>query len=240
MAQHILRKELKKDEIRETFVQGVESMASHQKLLWSLVAAALIVGLGIFGWRTYSQRQSEHAAAAFDDAIKVYQAPIRDAGQPAELGVTSYMDAKNKYIDAEHKFLQVASQYGRTHSGRLALYYAALCEVQLKRYGPAEKNLAKLESSGDKNMAGLAKYQMAGIYDHTGKQKQAVDLYKELADKPTIFVPKGLVLLTLADHYSKTDPAEATKLYNQVKQDFPGSPAAQQADQGLQMLNAKS
>jgi predicted negative regulator of RcsB-dependent stress response len=240
VAQHILRKELKKDEIREKFVHGFESVASHQRVLWSLAAAALLVALGIFGWRSYSQRQTARAAAAFDDALKVYQTPIRAPGEPAEFGTTSYIDEKNKYTDAERKFLEVAAQYGRTRPGRMALYYAALCEVQLKLYGPAEQNLGKLESSGDESLAGLAKFQMAGIYDQTGKGQQAVELYKELADKPTLFVPKGVVLLALADHYSKTDPAEASKLYNQVKQDFPDSPAAEQADQGLQMLNAKT
>jgi predicted negative regulator of RcsB-dependent stress response len=240
VAQHILRKELKKDEIRDRFVQGIESVASHQRLLWSIFAAALLVALGIFGWRSYAQRQTARAAAAFDDAMKLYQAPIRALGESAEFGTTSYVDEKNKYTDAERKFLEVAAQYARTRSGRLALYYAALCEVQLKQDGLAEQNLRKVESSGDENLAGLAKFQLAGVYDQTGKGQQAVELYKQLADNPTLFVPKGVVLLTLADHYSKTDPAEASKLYNQVKQDFPDSPAAEQADQGLQMLNAKS
>jgi TolA-binding protein len=53
-------------------------------------------------------------------------------------------------------------------------------------------------------------------------------------------VPKPLVLLTLADYYRKTDPAQASKLYNQVKQDFPDTPAAEKADEGLELLNAKS
>jgi len=59
-----------------------------------------------------------------------------------------------------------------------------------------------------------------------------------LSDKPTVFVPKPVVLLALADHYRKSDPAQAEKLYNQVKKDFPE--AAQEADQGLELLNAKS
>ncbi len=51
-------------------------------------------------------------------------------------------------------------------------------------------------------------------------------------------MPKPLVLLTLADHYRKTDPAQAAKLYNQVKADSRTPP--QEADQGLELLNAKS
>jgi hypothetical protein len=47
-----------------------------------------------------------------------------------------------------------------------------------------------------------------------------------------------MAMLALADYYRKTDPAQATKLYNDVKQQFPD--AAQQADQGLEQLNSKS
>ena len=52
MAQHILRKDLKKDEIREKLVSGVESVASHQQALWLVVTAALVVALAVFGWNT--------------------------------------------------------------------------------------------------------------------------------------------------------------------------------------------
>jgi hypothetical protein len=47
-----------------------------------------------------------------------------------------------------------------------------------------------------------------------------------------------MAMLALADYYRKTDPAQASKLYNQVKQEFPD--AAEAADQGLELLNARS
>ena len=240
MAQHILRKELKKDEIRETFVHGVETVASHQQFLGAVVIAALVVGLVYFGWGSYSRRQTAKAAAALGDAMKIFQARIRAAGEPEQPGETSYVDEKNKYADAEKKFLQVANQYGRTRPGQIARYYAALSEIQLKKYADAEKNLKLLDSSGDESLASLARFQLAGVYDQEGKATQAVDVYKQLIDKPTIFVPKPLVLLTLADHYRQSDPAQATKLYTQVKQEFPDTSAADKADEDLQLLNSKS
>ena len=240
MAQHILRKDLKKDEIREKFVQGVESVVSHQQLLWIVVGAVLVVALAAFGWSSYTRRQTAKAAAVLDDAMKIFQARIRAPGEPAEPGEIAYVDEKNKYGDAERKFLQVATQYGRTRPGQIARYYAALSEEHLKLFGDAEKNLKQLDSSGDENLAGLARFQLAWVYAQNGKGPQAVELYKQLVDKPTVFVPKPMALLTLADYYRKTDPAQASKLYNQVKQDFPDTPAAEQADQGLELLNAKS
>jgi predicted negative regulator of RcsB-dependent stress response len=238
VAQHILRKDLKKDEIRETFVHGVESVASHQKLMWIVVSAALVVALAVFGWKSYTQRQTTKASAALDDAMQIYQARIRTPQEPAGPGELTYVDEKNRSTDAERRFLEVAGQYGRTRPGQVARYYAALCEIQLNKLADAENNLKQLGSGADADLGGLARFQLAKVYDQEGKASQAADLYKQLADKPTLFVPKPLVLLTLADHYRKSDPAEAEKLYNQVKQEFPD--AADQADQGLELLKAKS
>ena len=238
MAQHILRKDLKKDEIREKFVHGVESVASHQQIMWIVVIAALIVALGVFGWSSYTRRQTAKASAGLDDAMKIFQARIRAPGEPSEPGEVTYVDEKNKFTDAERKFLEVANQYERTRPGQVARYYAALSEMQLKRFTEADMNLKLLDSSAEVDLAGLSRFQLAGAYDQEGKGSQAVDLYKQLMDKPTMFVPKPLVLLTLAEHYRKTDPAQAAKLYNQVKQEYPD--AAEQADQGLELLNAKS
>ena len=238
MAQHILRKDLKKDEIREKLVSGVESVASHQQALWIVVAAALVVALAVFGWNSYARRQTAKASAALDDALKVFQARIRTAGEPADPTEITYLDAKNKFTDAEKKFLAVAGQYGRTKPGQMAWYYAALSEVQLQKYADAEKNLGNVISGGDENLTSLAKYQLADVYQRESKGSQAVDLYKQLSDKPSVFVPKAMAMLALADYYRKSDPAQATKLYNQVKQEFPE--AAQEADQGLELLNSKS
>jgi predicted negative regulator of RcsB-dependent stress response len=239
VAQHILRKDLKKDEIREKFVHGFESVASHQQALWFAVTAALVVALAVFGWNSYARRQTARASAALDDAMKVFQARIRNASDPViDPTEITYLDEKNKYTDAGKKFLQVANQYGRTKPGQVSRYYAALSEAQLKQYADAEKNLSQVVSGGDDNLASLAKFQMAALYLQENKGAQAVDLYKQLSDKPSVFVPKPMSLLALADYYRKTDPAQATKLYNQVKQEFPD--AAQEADQGLELLNSKS
>lgn len=238
MAQHILRKDLKKDEIREKFVHGVESVASHQQAFWVVVAAALVVALAVVGWNSYARRQTTKAAAALDDAMKIFRARIRTASEPAQPGETTYLDEKNKYTDADKKFLEVANQYGRTKPGLMARYYAGLSEVQLQQYPSAEKNLNQLASNSDENLAGLAKFQLAAVYLREKKGPQAAALYKQLSDKPTVYVPKPMAMLALADYYRKTDPAQATKLYNQVKQEFPD--AARAADQGLELLNAKS
>ena len=244
MAQHISRKELKTDEVRESLVHGAEAVASHQRQVWTIGGIVLVVALAIVGWRFYTQRQTLKAAAELDSAMKTFQAQVRDANTPPEQppmpGEVTYQDATTKFTDAEKQFAQIAGKYPHTRPGLEAGYYDALCDVQLNKNEQAEKELKSIASGSDADFAGLANYQLALLYDKTGRGAQATAIYQQLVDKPTLLVPKALVLLSLADSYSKSNPAQATKLYNQIKQDYPDSQAATQADEHLQMMNAKS
>jgi len=240
LPQHSLsRKELKKDEVRETLSHGAQAVFAHQHQIWVYGGIALLVALAVLGWRFYTQRQTAKGAVALADAMKVYQARIRTAAEPAQPDETSYVDEKNKYADAVKKFTDVANRYSRTRPGQLARYYAALSLEKLNRYGEAENDLKALESSGDESLSALARFKLAQVYDEDGKGSQAVQLYQQLSTKPTLFVPKPVVLLALADHYSGSDPTQAAKLYKQVKDEFPDTQAAQQADERLQALPAK-
>ena len=81
---HISRKELKKDELRDKLAQGAEAVLSHQSLTLYILIAAVVIALGVFGWRSYSERQTIKAAAAYNDAMKVFQARVRAPGEPSE------------------------------------------------------------------------------------------------------------------------------------------------------------
>ncbi len=240
MAQHITRKELKKDEIRETLVHGADAVLSHQKVAGIILGIALVAGAAVVGWRFYSDRQTLKASAALEDAMKVFEARLRARGEPAEPGEVTYIEEKNKFGDAAKKFTDVARNYSRTRPGQVARYYLALCQEHIGRFEDAQKTLKELEEGGDEEFAALARFQLAEVYSRTGKAGEAVKLYRQLADKPSTFVPKALALLALADDLRKTSPQEAAKLYQQIKKDFPDSSVADEADKRLEALGGKS
>jgi len=237
LAQHISRRELKKDEVRETLAHGAEAVLSHQQVALYLVIAAVIVGLGIFGWKTYAQRQTVKASADFDAAMKIFQAPV---GVPPTAGQITYSDSNKKFTDAEEKFAALASKYPRTRPGELARYYAALSFEKLDKNDDAKKYLQGLTGSSDEETAAMAQFELAGLDSRTGQDADAVKLYQQLIAKPTVLVPKPVVMLALAAHYGQKNPAEAAKLYSQIKSDYPNTPIADQADQALALLPGKS
>jgi len=240
VAQHISRKDLKRDQIREGLVHGVEAVAAGPRQILLYGGVVVIAIVAVLGWRFYTQRQTMRASTGLADASAIYEARIRAANEPAAPGELTYVDEKNKYTDAAKKFTDVADRFRRTRPGLVARYYAGLSLAQIQRYDEAEKDLKMVESGGDDGLAALARFQLAQIYDKTGKNSQAVQIYQQLTEKPNLFVPKAVVLLSLADHYTTSDPAQAAKLYNQVKTEFPDTAAAQEADQRLQLLPAKS
>ena len=235
MSEHISRKELKRNEVAETLQHGADAVLSHQKMIWIIGGAALAVVLAVFGWRFYTDRQSTKASAALEDAMKIFHARIRVPGEVEEPGEVTYVDEKNKFDDAAKKFTEVAQKYPRTRPGQVAQYYAALSYERLERYDDAQQWLRKAES-GSEDLAALARFQLAGVLAKTGKAEDAAKIYQQLMANPPALVPKPVVMLALADHYLKTNPAEATKLYDQVRKDFANTPAAEAAEKRLELL----
>jgi len=240
VARHISRKELKKDEIRETLAHGAEAVISHQRLAGSVITVAIAVALAVLGWYEYTKWQTEKATAALDDAMKVFEARIRAPGEPSEPGEVTYVDEKNKFQDAAKKLAEVAHNFSRTRPGQVARYYVGLSQERLGRYDEAQKALKELEAGGNEELAALARFQLAEVYDRMGKGEDAVKIYRQLADKSGTLVPKPMVLLALADHLQKSNPQEANKLYNQIKKDFPDSPVAAEAEKRLESLTPKT
>lgn len=239
MAQHITRKELKKDEVRETLTQGAELLLSHEKTTIYLVIVAVLVALGILGWRAHAQRQSVKASSAFDSAMAVYQAPVTSQTQGLPPGQVVFSTNSAKFTQAAKKFSDVAAQYPRTRSGRLAKYYAALCAEKLDQNNVAKKDLQEL-AGGDSEFASMARFALAQLDDSMGDSAGAENLYKQLMAKPSDLTPKPLVMLALAQHYSQKNPAEAAKVYAEIKAQYPDSSVSEQASQEAALLPGKS
>ena len=244
MAEHVSRKELKTeiktDQFRETLLDGVRSIASHQKGTAIVLGGAAVILLAVFGWRTYAAHQTVKAAADYDAAMKIFQAPIQAPGTPAQPGVLTYADEKTKFGDAAQKFGQAATTYPRTKPGQISHYYAALALEKVGKDDDAKKWLQGLAGNSDADLSAMARFELAQIEDRGGQGDDAAKIYQDLIAKPSLLVPKPVVMLALAQHYREKNPTEAAKLYSQIKSDYPDSALAQQADQELSLLPGKS
>ena len=240
MSEHISRKELKHDKIKETIEHGAEAVISHGQFTLIVVIVILAVALGYGGWRFYIDRQTVQASAEFDAAMKAYQGRIGKTPDPAEPNEPVYPDEPTRVQDALQKFTKVADKYPSTNPGKLGRYYSALCLEDLERHNQALEALKGISSGSDKELAAMAQYQTALIYSRTGKPDDGIKIFRALADKPSVLVPRPLVLLELAGALRASNPKEATTIYLQIKKEFPDSAIAEEADRGMDLLSPKS
>jgi predicted negative regulator of RcsB-dependent stress response len=240
VAEHISRKELKQDKVRETFEHGAEAVLSHTRLAAIAMLAAIVIGAGYLGWRFYSTRQNDQAQVAFDEAMKIYTAPLSTAGQPPTPGEPVYSDATQRAQDAQAKFAAVASRYSGAYPGKLARYYSALCLMDLDRLSQASEELKRLTAGSDKDLAALAQFQSALIAERSGNMNDAAKTLRALSTSGSVLVPKSMVLLELAGVLRQSDPKQATALYEQLKKEYPNTSVADEADRGLEMLTPTS
>jgi tetratricopeptide (TPR) repeat protein len=238
--EHISRKELKQDKIHDAIEHGAEAVFSHTTVLAAAVLAVVIVAVGYFGWRFYTDRQTVQATAALDIANKAYSARIGTAPDPNDPGEAFYPNEAARAEDAVQKFSAVAEKYPNTNPGRLAAYYAALCYEDLERHNQALEQLKKISSGKDKELVAMAQYQTGVIYERTGKPAEAIKIFRDLADHSSVFVPRPLVLLELAETLRQSNPKEAADVYQQLKKEFPNTPVSEEADRGLETLAPQS
>jgi hypothetical protein len=240
VSEHLSRKELKQDKIRDSIEHGAEAVYSHGRFTAVIILLALVVGGSIGGWRIYKDRKTVEASAALDVALKVFNGRIRTPGEAVEPGELTYSDEAARAQDASVKFSAVADKYPNTNPGKLARYYAALGLASLERYNQALEELKKISNDSDKELAAMAQYQTAVIYERTEKPADAVKILRALADKPSVLVPRPFVLLELAGQVRQTNPQEAASIYQQIKKEFPDTTISEEADRGLDAISPKS
>ena len=101
----------------------------------------------------------------------------------------------------------------------------------------AEKALQEVADGRYKEIASLAKLALASIYHDTNRDPQAIAIYKQLAEHPTLSADKSTAQFLLASLYEEDHQTDdARKLYQQMAKDNPQSAAAQMATQRLQTL----
>ena len=177
------------------------------------VAVVLAVCIGALVFWTMKTGAADKALGA---AVDLYSMPLAVPGAPPEKNV--YNNAADRAKEANREFVAVAKDFGWLPEGSKAHYFAGVTYQELGQTGSAETELKTAAGSWDRNTANLAKLALAGLYHQMSRDAQAIDLYNQLAAKPSTTVPATVAQLALADLYAasgKQDQARA--LWAKVK-----------------------
>lgn len=226
------RRQLKEDKFAET-AQGAAVWATgHRRTVIFAVGLVIVAVLATAGVLTWRSRQMEQANVDLAAAMRTFEAPLRPAGTPAG-DTPSFTSIVDRGKAAEKEFKAIADKYSWVPPGKIARYLHGVALMQAGDTGAAEQELKTAANFRDKDVANLAKMALASIYRGSNRQADAVRLYKEIAEQPSATVSKPTAQLELAEMYEKTDPQQATNIYQQLQKESPQSPAAQVAAQKL-------
>lgn len=227
------RHALKQDRFVEATASGLGWLQLHRtNVIRIAVGIVIVAALIVTGVLVYNSR-SASARIAFGQAMDIYNAPLRQPGQPVAPGERSYATAAERAKAANPLFVDIANRYGWFKIGANARYFAGLTYLDMGQTAQAEAALQKAGDWHDSALAALAKIALAGLYRETGRTGQAVDLYQQLIKKPTSTVPASAAKLQLAQLYETTNPAQAKKLYAEIKDQDKTTAAGQIAAQKL-------
>jgi predicted negative regulator of RcsB-dependent stress response len=231
-----VRHQLKQDRFAVATAETVSWAVEHRKALTTAgIVAGIVVAIVLAGYY-YLQQQNQAASLAMTNAFRTYDASIVPAGTPPQPGLVTFTSAQERARAAQPLFQAVVQKYPHTRNGEIARYFLALTDMDLGNTAAAEKQLQDISKVHNADLASLAKVALAGEYRNTGRDSQAIELYKQLIDHPTTSVSKVQAQLGLAETYSAKQPDEARRIYQQIQKDNPSSAAAELASSRLSAL----
>lgn len=210
------RHALKGDKFAQAAASGVNWFSGHRSgvVRWA-IAAGIIAALCVVALIVWNIENSA-ATTALAQAMDTYTSPLAEPGMPAPSG--SYHTVADRAKAANKQFAAVADKYGWLPEGKKARYLAGVTDEDTGDNAAAESALKSAAGTWNRNVSNLAKLALAGLYQKTGRDSQAVDLYNEIIAKPSETVSAAVAQLDLADLYSaqgKQDQARA--LWAKVK-----------------------
>jgi tetratricopeptide (TPR) repeat protein len=235
------RHNLKTDQFTKTTIDMAEKTAhwsaEHQSRLIIIGVIALVVAGMAGGTWYYFNQQDQKASVEFGAAIRTLDTPVRPPNMPAQPDTPSFASSSERATAAHKQFQEVADKYSHTHAADFSHYFLGLTSAELGDNAAAERELQRVASFRNADLAALAKFALASVYRNTNRNPQAIDVYKQLAAKPATTVSKATAQIELAATLQASNqPLEAKLIYEQLKKENPASEIAQLASAKLQEM----
>jgi predicted negative regulator of RcsB-dependent stress response len=235
------RHQLKQDRFSRVTIDAAERTAhwsvEHKNKLIVAAVIVLVVAVAAAGSWYYLSQQDQKASLDMSQAVRTLDTPVRPPNMPAQPEAPSFASSSERATAARKQFQVIVDKYPHTHAAEFARYFVGLTSADLGDNASAERELQKVISSSDSDLAALAKMALASVYRDSARSKQAEELYKQLAAKPTSTVGKVAAQIELAATYkADNQPLEAKRIYETIQKENPSTEAAQLASGKLQEL----
>ena len=199
----------------EALGKAEEFVLKYKKTFIAVILAIIVIAGINAAFSLKSNGNSEADAAIANIEYKVFEGDFESAlnGDDFNIGL-----------------LEITEKYSGTSAANKAHLYAGIVYSQQKQYEEAIKHLGKYEGN-DNIIAAKAKQTLGNCYSQIGETDKAIKLILEAAeDAKNIAVTPTCLRDAAAMYEAKGKTAEAMELYNRIKNEYPNSPVANEAN----------
>ncbi|HSP40533.1 MAG TPA: tetratricopeptide repeat protein [Gillisia sp.] len=202
-----------------------EWVAGNQKYIYVIVGLAALIILGYLGYNRFIQEPKEDEAAneMFQAQEYFNQALDNTGAQSDSLYNMALTGGQGKF-----GFLDIIDEYGSTNAANLANYYAGFAYLNTNRYQEAIEYLEDF-SSDDEILAPLATAGIGDAFLQLDQPEEALNYYEKAASmrSNSFSTPKALLKAAItAIQLGKGE--DAAEYLNRIKNEFDGTPEAEQ------------
>ncbi|MEO8256597.1 MAG: tetratricopeptide repeat protein [Acidobacteriota bacterium] len=231
------RHHLKQNELERLTVEARRALTERTGATTGILVALLVVavvGIGYYAWRANVQSRAHGLLA---EAVATQEAPITTLGASAAAG--SYANERARLQAAVAKFKAAADAYPSTDAGSYARYQEAVGQVTLGNLtGAATAYQEVIRTAGDGINGQMARLGLAEAQARSGQFDQAINAYKEMAQRKDGPLPVDGILMQLGRAYRDAGKrTDAQQTFNRLVQEFPDSPFLADAKRELDTLN---
>jgi len=197
------------------------------------VGVVVIVAIAFFAWR---ERQQTQAATLLAGAVAVKDARIGPPGT-AEQGLR-FNNERERAQASLTKFKTAADAYPSTDAGLYARLEEAATYMTLGNPAQAAASFQQVIDKGGNSIYGQsARLGLAGAQAAQGQYDQAINAFKELAQRKDGPLPVDGILMQLGRTYLDAGKrADAQQTFNRLVEEFPESPFSGDARRELEQL----
>ena len=213
--------------LEEALTKSEQFFENNKKTIFGVLIAIIVIIAGgmLYNTKVAQPRQLKAAEAIY----------------PGETYFVNgdYSTALNGDAYGFDGFEELSKQYKNTKAGKLAGLYAGLCYAQLDSMDVAQKYLEKY-SGNDKMVAPAALGALANCYATNGDVAKAATTFENAAKKANNNLLSPYYYFQAALIYESLDkPAQALKLYNQIKVNYPESTEGKDIEKYIARLTSK-
>src|SRR5262245_20982008 len=230
------RHHLKENELQRLALQARDMYGERRRQMTGVLIGFVVLVVALGGYFLWRERVNGRAHALLADALTVKDARVAAAGTPGATG--TYPTERARLEAAVGKFKAAADAYPSTDAGIYARYQEAADQLALGNAAAAVTAYQEvIRQAGEGIYGQMARLGLAEAQARAGQYEQAINAFKELAQRKDGSLPVDGILMELARTYRDAGKqSDAQQTLNRLVAEYPDSPYSQEAKRELDAL----